>query len=203
VKDGGDLTIGSGGTLTVESTGELVIGAAGVLIVENTGAIQVDAGGGITVLGTLAIAGTGSFVTGGSSTCTLAGTITVSAADGTVQLLGRTVYPPTVTKTDANTTLDTTMGQTFRFPDPAATRTITLQESSAPIPINGERIRIIVANGGGVFGYNVIREGSVFAIASLGSTATIPAIAEFQYESSTGWRLHSPSTTEVVPGADA
>jgi hypothetical protein len=115
----------------------------------------------------------------------------------------RTVNRPAVILTDSNHTIDTTMGDTFYCAAPAAQRTITLRMTTAPVPFEGERIRI-VRPVGGAFAIVIEKEGGAAAMVSL--AASKHTSAEFEMADPDGigavWHLvaNAPDST---PGADA
>lgn len=78
---------------------------------------------------------------------------------------------------------------------------VTVQSSSAPIPAEGQVLRVGRDPDGGGFSYVYKREGAASAIVTVGADATDPRGADLIYRGGV-WRLLS-WTPGSTPGADA
>jgi hypothetical protein len=104
---------------------------------------------------------------------------------------------PPVYLTDASQTVDMSMGNVFVLATPAATRIITIRQSTAPVPTNGDWMRFYLKVGASPFFCTLRREGSVDDIAYVAGYFGSPDIfqgcfAEVQLASGV-WRLVAAS----------
>ncbi len=160
----------------------------------------------------------GAWTFNASVTCNAAvsmtSTCTVSSA-GTLIVLGRTRRRARVVLSDANQTIDTGQGDCFELPGaPAATRTIKLRTSTAPIPAANELIELIVPSSGLATAtlYSIQREDTTVICTFLGALLTAASItARFEFDGGV-WRLGmnsgraldaSSNHYGVLPGAGA
>jgi hypothetical protein len=204
-------TLGVTGACTLSST--LAVTGTSTLTGAVTCSTTLTVTGAATCSSTLAV--TGATTTTGLVTCnggltvplgqtlTVAGTVTTSGTEthsgpctfsGTSKHTGRTVRRTPSYLTDTSQTIDPSTNGNIcvMLTAPAANRTITLRQSTAPIPEDGDwqRVTVLIGNGGNsvFFEREGATGGDLIATIVTGSNASDTATVEFQVVSGV-WRL--------------
>ncbi|KYF87777.1 hypothetical protein BE20_24850 [Sorangium cellulosum] len=129
-------------------------------------------------------------------TDTLASNIEVT---GTVAFRNITRRRAPVFLTDATQTVDVSQGNIFVLANnPAATRIITLRQTSAPLPTNGDWMRFYLKLGAPPFHYTLRREGSGNDLAFInGYVEQVVDVDEGAGTSNVTIRIFQPCFAEV------
>jgi hypothetical protein len=140
-----------------------------------------------------------------SATTTVSGATTHS---GVTKFTGRTVERAPLYIAEANITLDQNTGanRIIMSANPTANRVITLRQSTAPIPENGDWFEVMVTLGASAFTVVLQREGSVEFVAvfgdGIGAAGNHVVSARVQLVSG-AWRLMSTGGRYAFYGADS
>lgn len=116
-----------------------------------------------------------------------------------LQRFGKASERDGVDLSDADQTIDTSMGDTFFCAQPAANRVITIRQTTLPTHISGEEITI-VRPAAGAFTIQIWKEGGAAPMVTL--DASTWAAARFVFKASTNWKLKMRSPGVTV-GAEA
>lgn len=209
----GTLTIGSA-TLGVGSTFQITssASAAQLLGFGNTYPAIAPTGTGAVSDGStkIGVAPYGTAWAGGTLRAALEQILSATFAqdvtiNGRFTFSGRHVdaRPEVALAADTSVTIGPAQGGAFRIACPTVAEvTLDLRTSTLPLPTDGEEMVITVDAGAGGGAVSLRREGELGAnrVATLVASATHLAHARVRFVNGV-WRLFSPLTTQVAPGA--